>query len=258
MPPCRSSGTSPAPTFEPRVGYCRAIRVGDRILVAGTLGLTAEGAPCGRCPLAQATAALARIVGAIEELGGRASDVVRTRMFAIDPQGDWEAFADAHRVDVRRAPARGDDGRDVGALAVDGCLIEIEAEADLGVRLPGATARERHRGRQHARPPRPADRPRSPRRGDLGRKSPPVQRHEAGAAGARVRRRQHRHPDAGLDHRDHRRRRTALVDHVGTEPGLPAQTRRPGRTGPGRPIAGTARTAHPQRLERQRTAPASG
>jgi enamine deaminase RidA (YjgF/YER057c/UK114 family) len=119
-------------TFEPRVGYCRAVRVGDRILVAGTLGLTGEGAPAGDA-YAQAVAALTRIVGAIEELGGRASDVVRTRMFAIDPQGDWEAFADAHREAFGEHPPV---ATMVGtsALAVDGCLIEIEAEADLGGR----------------------------------------------------------------------------------------------------------------------------
>ena len=119
-------------TFEPRVGYCRAVRVGDRILVAGTLGLTADGAPAGDA-YEQAAAALTRIVGAIEELGGRASDVVRTRMFAIDPQGDWEALADAHREAFGENPPV---STMVGtsALAVEGCVIEIEAEADLGVR----------------------------------------------------------------------------------------------------------------------------
>lgn len=83
-------------TFEPAVGYCRALRVGDRILVAGTLGLTADGAPAGDA-YGQARAALTRIVGALEELGGLPSDVIRTRMFATDPVGDWDAFARAHR-----------------------------------------------------------------------------------------------------------------------------------------------------------------
>jgi enamine deaminase RidA (YjgF/YER057c/UK114 family) len=119
-------------TFEPVVGYCRAIRVGDRILVAGTLGLTADGAPAGGA-YEQARAALARIVGALEELDGRASDVVRTRMFAIDPVRDWAPFARAHReVFGDHPPVSTMVG--TSALAVDGCLIEIEAEADLGVR----------------------------------------------------------------------------------------------------------------------------
>ena len=118
--------------FEPAVGYCRAVRVGDRILVAGTLGLTEDGAPAGDA-YAQARAALARIVGALGELGGLASDVVRTRMFAIDPVRDWDAFARAHReVFGEHPPVSTMVG--TSALAVDGCLIEIEAEADLGVR----------------------------------------------------------------------------------------------------------------------------
>lgn len=119
-------------TFEPVVGYCRAVRVGDRILVAGTLGLTAEGAPAGDA-YEQARAALTRIVGALEELGGRASDVIRTRMFATDPVGDWDAFARAHReVFAEHPPVATMVG--TSALAVEGCVIEIEVEADLGVR----------------------------------------------------------------------------------------------------------------------------
>jgi enamine deaminase RidA (YjgF/YER057c/UK114 family) len=119
-------------TFEPHVGYCRALRVGDRILVAGTLGLTPDGAPAGDA-YGQARAALERIVGALEQLGGTAADVVRTRMFAIDPQRDWDAFARAHR-ELLGANPPVSTMVGTSALAVDGCLIEIEAEADLAVR----------------------------------------------------------------------------------------------------------------------------
>jgi enamine deaminase RidA (YjgF/YER057c/UK114 family) len=119
-------------TFEPHVGYCRALRVGDRILVAGTLGLMPDGAPAGDA-YEQARAALARILGALEKLGGRSSDVIRTRMFAIDPQRDFDELARAHReVFAEHPPVATMVG--TSALAVEGCLIEIEAEADLGVR----------------------------------------------------------------------------------------------------------------------------
>jgi enamine deaminase RidA (YjgF/YER057c/UK114 family) len=120
--------------FEPAVGYCRAIRVGERILVAGTLGLDAEDEPAGDA-YEQARAAIARIVGAIEALGGSAADVVRTRMFATHPQRDWDAFARAHREAFgEHPPVTAMIG--TPELAVPGCVIEIEAEADVRASAP--------------------------------------------------------------------------------------------------------------------------
>src|ERR1700754_1993068 len=81
--------------FEPAVGFCRAVRVGSRVLVSGSLGLTAEGTPA-RGGYAAAGGALERIAGAIEALGGTRADVVRTRMFAISPTADFDEIARAH------------------------------------------------------------------------------------------------------------------------------------------------------------------
>src|SRR3954453_2614989 len=80
--------------LEATVGYCRALRAGSRIVVAGTVGLDADGRPAGDA-YGQARAALARIVEALEALGGSAADVVRTRMFALD-LADLEAIGRAH------------------------------------------------------------------------------------------------------------------------------------------------------------------
>ena len=69
--------------FEPAVGYSRAVRSGPFITVSGTVGLNADGsypATAGE----QARRALAIIRAAIEALGGRMEDVVRTRMFVTD------------------------------------------------------------------------------------------------------------------------------------------------------------------------------
>ena len=111
--------------FEPAVGYSRAVRSGPFITVSGTVGLNADGsypATAGE----QARRALAIIRAAIEALGGRMEDVVRTRMFvteiaAFDEVG--RAHGEVFR-DIRPATSM----VEVSKL-VDGALIEIEADA---------------------------------------------------------------------------------------------------------------------------------
>jgi enamine deaminase RidA (YjgF/YER057c/UK114 family) len=89
----RFSSGSP---FESQIGFCRAVRVDNRILVSGTAPLTPNGnshAPGD--PGAQAQRCLEIIVEAVESLGGRKSDVVRTRIFLTCTQ-DWEAVGAVH------------------------------------------------------------------------------------------------------------------------------------------------------------------
>jgi len=131
MPAQRHSTGTP---FEARVGFSRAVRVGNRILVSGTLGLTPDNRPAGDA-YEQSVAAIRRIVGAIEALGGQASDVVRTRMFATDPVGDFDAIARAH-TDAFGANPPVTSLLGTSALVVEGCVIEIEAEAELGAGAP--------------------------------------------------------------------------------------------------------------------------
>ena len=131
MPVRRHSTGTP---FESAVGYSRSIRVGERILVSGTLGLDAEHRPAGDA-YEQARAAIARIVGAIEALGGSRADVIRTRMFATHPQRDWEQLARAHHEAFgAHPPVTALLG--TSELAVEGCVIEIEAEADVRASAP--------------------------------------------------------------------------------------------------------------------------
>jgi enamine deaminase RidA (YjgF/YER057c/UK114 family) len=66
--------------FEPTIGFSRALRVGDRVLVSGTGPVV----PGGRCPDdagAQARRCFAIIAAALEEAGASLDDVVRTRMY---------------------------------------------------------------------------------------------------------------------------------------------------------------------------------
>jgi enamine deaminase RidA (YjgF/YER057c/UK114 family) len=114
--------------LEATVGYCRALRVGSRIVVSGTVGLDEQGRPAGDA-YGQARTALQRICGAVEALGGAAGDVVRTRMFATH-MADFEAITRAHaEVFAGHPPATSFLG--ISGLAVEGCVVEIEAEAEV-------------------------------------------------------------------------------------------------------------------------------
>ncbi|MEO0644164.1 MAG: Rid family hydrolase, partial [Pseudomonadota bacterium] len=79
----RRRATSRSP-YEQRFGFCRAVRVGDRILVAGTGPIDPDGQTTPGGATAQAARCCELIIAAIEDLGGSASDVVRTRMLLTD------------------------------------------------------------------------------------------------------------------------------------------------------------------------------
>jgi enamine deaminase RidA (YjgF/YER057c/UK114 family) len=120
----RASSGSP---FEASIGFCRALRVGERIIVSGTAPVEADGSSSPGDAEAQAERCLAIIVAAIEQLGGQAEDVVRTRMFLTDP-ADAEAVGRAHGRwfgDVRPASTM-----IAGAVLLrPEWRVEIEAEA---------------------------------------------------------------------------------------------------------------------------------
>jgi enamine deaminase RidA (YjgF/YER057c/UK114 family) len=125
----RTTHSSGSP-FEASIGFSRAVRVGNRILVSGTAPVEPDGSSTPGDAEAQADRCLAVIVQAIEALGGTAADVVRTRVFLVDP-ADGAAVGRAH-------------GRMFGAIRPASTMIagavllrpewrvEIEAEAELG------------------------------------------------------------------------------------------------------------------------------
>ena len=80
--------------YERTVGFSRAVRVGDRVLVAGTAPISSDGS-VDPDPHAQAKRCLEIMLDALGETGGRLDDVVRTRMYLTDP-GDAEAVGRAH------------------------------------------------------------------------------------------------------------------------------------------------------------------
>src|SRR5262249_26304756 len=80
--------------WEPKVGYSRAVRVGDTIAVTRPVGLEADGT-FGPTMEAQTRRALTIILAAVEALGGKAGDVVRTRIFVTDISR-WEEVGRVH------------------------------------------------------------------------------------------------------------------------------------------------------------------
>src|SRR5438128_3282188 len=89
----RRCASSAAP-WEPVVGYARAVRSGDWIAVGGTVGLDADGtypATAGE----QTRRALAIIRAAVEALGGRLEQTVRTRIYVADMK-TWEEVGVVH------------------------------------------------------------------------------------------------------------------------------------------------------------------
>ncbi len=120
-----NSGT----VWEALAGYCRALRVGDRILVSGTTATGPEGLVGGDDPAAQARYALDKIEAAIGQLGGRLEDVVRTRVF-VSNIAHWEAVARVHG--ERFGHIRPVNTLVEARLVGPEYLVEIEAEAIVG------------------------------------------------------------------------------------------------------------------------------
>ncbi|MFW5943053.1 MAG: RidA family protein, partial [Chloroflexota bacterium] len=121
-----SSGT----VWEERYSYSRAVRYGDRIVVAGTTATGPDGEVVGEGDAArQAAYALDKIERAIVELGGRLADVIRTRVYVSDI-AHWEAVAAVHG--QRFAGVNPANTLVEARLVGDEYLVEIEAEAIVG------------------------------------------------------------------------------------------------------------------------------
>lgn len=118
--------------WEALAGYCRAVRHGDRILVSGTTATHGSGEiVCPGDAAAQTVHILDRISAAIESLGGRLDDVVRTRVYLRDAQ-KWREVAEVH-------------GRYFGVIRPANTMLgnaeligdyEVEIEAEAIVRAP--------------------------------------------------------------------------------------------------------------------------
>lgn len=116
--------------WEEKVGYSRAVRIGNIVEVSGTVALK-DGQLVGK---GDAYAQTKRILEIIEEVlgeaGAKMEDVVRTRMFVTDIS-QWEAIGKAHGEvfhDIRPATSM----IEVSQLIDPDYLLEIEASAVVG------------------------------------------------------------------------------------------------------------------------------
>ncbi len=118
------SGHSP---YEPVFGFSRAVVAGDRILVAGTAPVPADGTAPPPGPYDQARLCLQLIGEALSEAGAAFEHVIRTRMFLTDARY-WQDVARAHgEVFAQIRPAA--SAVVVAGLLDPAWLVEIEAEA---------------------------------------------------------------------------------------------------------------------------------
>jgi enamine deaminase RidA (YjgF/YER057c/UK114 family) len=124
-PRTRISSGSP---YEATIGFSRAIKVGDRVVVSGTAPVWPDGT-CDPDPKAQVRRCLEIIGNALGEAGASFADVVRTRMYITDP-AHADAIGEAHGEvfgEIRPASTM----VVVAALLDERWHIELEAEAVL-------------------------------------------------------------------------------------------------------------------------------
>ena len=114
--------------YEATIGFCRALRVGDRIIVSGTGPIAPDGSSASvGDAYGQAKRCLEIIQAAIEKAGGSLSDVIRTRQYVTD-LAVWEEVGRAHGEffgQIQPASTM----VVVNGLVREEWLVEIEAEA---------------------------------------------------------------------------------------------------------------------------------
>ncbi len=116
--------------WEDKMGYCRAVKIGNIIEVAGTVAIV-DGETVKKDDIyAQTMNILTRIEKVLEEANAKMSDVVRTRIFTTDIS-QWEEIARAHGAYFGEIkPTTGI--YEISKLISPDYLVEIEFTAIVG------------------------------------------------------------------------------------------------------------------------------
>ncbi len=116
--------------YEPKYGFSRAVRTGNRVLVAGTAPVWPDGS-VDPDPAVQTTRCIEIMLDALSQAGGQPADVVRTRMFITDA-ADADVIGAAHGAvfsEIRPAATM----VVVGGLLDPRWVVEMELEAIVDV-----------------------------------------------------------------------------------------------------------------------------
>jgi len=113
--------------WEGKIGYSRAVRVGQTVSVSGSTAMTPSGLVGKGDPYAQTIQTFKTIEAALKEAGSSLNDVVRTRIYMANID-QWQEVGRAHGEifgNIRPATTM----VEVKRLIDPDMLVEIEADA---------------------------------------------------------------------------------------------------------------------------------
>ncbi|GAA4377021.1 Rid family hydrolase [Paeniglutamicibacter cryotolerans] len=116
--------------FENFAGYCRAVRIGDRVVVSGTAPVATDGQELADLDTyTQTRHALEAALASAEKLGGSKDLAIFTRLY-LAPEASWEDASRAHsEVFDKARPAN--TTLYIHRLIPPGALVEVEVECGI-------------------------------------------------------------------------------------------------------------------------------